>query len=430
MLDFKFIKENQESIIENCKNRLVKVEVPAIVEMIDRRAALIAELDELRRQQNENARNIKGCKTQDERMPFIQKGAQLKQDEKTKAAELEPLVATLTEQAAKIPNMTHPDVPVGADEEENKEIRRFGEPLTFDFEPKDHVQLGADLDLIDFESAAKVTGRAFYYLKNEAVMLELGLVRYAMDVLLKKGFTPFITPDLAKPDILAGIGFNPRGEETQVYSVEKENLCLIGTAEITLGGLLSKAMLDEAELPLKMAGLSHCFRTEAGAYGRVSKGLYRVHQFTKLEMFAFTLPEESEKMHEELVQIEEEIFKGLEVPFRVLDICTGDLGGPAYRKYDLEAWMPGREVENKWGEVTSTSNCTDYQSRRLEIRYRTRDGKKKDFVHMLNGTAIAISRALITLLECHQQKDGSIRIPEKLVPYVGFEAIKPKKKKK
>lgn len=427
MLDFKFIKENKAAIIENSRARNVKVDVDAVVEMIDQRAALIAEVDELHRQQNQNVREIKKCKSQDERLPFIKKGAELKATEKVKATELDELVVRLNAEAIMIPNMTHPDAPIGATEEENKEIRRFGEPLQFDFEPKDHVQIGKDLDLIDFESGAKVSGRAFYYLKNEAVLLELGLTRYVLDILLENGFTPFITPDLAKADILAGIGFNPRGEETQVYSVENSDLCLVGTAEITLGGLYSGMMLRENQLPLKLAGISHCFRTEAGAYGKVSKGLYRVHQFTKVEMFAYTLPGESEAMHDELVGIEEQIFKGLEIPFRVVDICTGDLGGPAYRKYDLEAWMPGREVENKWGEITSTSNCTDYQSRRLEIRYRSRDGKRKDYVHMLNGTAIAISRALIALLECHQQADGSVRIPEKLVPYVGFTEIRAKK---
>lgn len=424
MLDLKFIKENRDRIIENCRNRNVRVDVDAIIEMIDHRTNLIAVVDDIRRQQNENAQQIKQCKTQAERQPIIQRGAQLKQDEKNRTSELEELLARLNAEAARIPNMSHPGVPVGKTDEENLEIRRFGAPVEFDFEPKDHVQIGKDLDLIDFETAAKVTGRAFYYLKNEAVLLELGLIRYALDTVMQAGFKPFITPDLAKEEILAGIGFNPRGEETQVYSIQNENLCLVGTAEITLGGYYANSLLNETELPLKMVGISHCFRTEAGAYGRVSKGLYRVHQFTKVEMFAFTLPENSEAMHEEFVHLEEKIFQGLEIPFRVVDICTGDLGGPAYRKYDLEAWMPGREVESKWGEVTSTSNCTDYQSRRLEIRYRSRDGKKKEYVHMLNGTAIAISRALIALLECHQQKDGSIRIPEKLVPYVGFKEIR------
>ncbi len=426
MLDFKFIKENQEKIVENARHRNVKVDVAAVVQLIDRRMQLIAEVDELRRLQNENARKIKECKSQPERQPLIQTGAELKQQEKEKSAALDALLIQLNEEASKIPNMTHPDSPHGVSEEENKPIRQFGEPIKFDFTPKDHVQLGQDLDLIDFESGAKVAGRAFYYLKNEAVLLELGLIRYALDILLQEGFTPFITPDLAKPEVLAGIGFNPRGDETQVYSVENGNLCLVGTAEITLGGLYANTLLDEAELPLKLAGISHCFRTEAGAHGKVSKGLYRVHQFTKVEMFAYTLPEQSSQMHEQLVSIEERIFKGLEIPFRVVDICTGDLGGPAYRKYDLEAWMPGREVDNKWGEITSTSNCTDYQSRRLEIRYRSRDGKKKEYVHMLNGTAVAISRALIALLECHQQKDGTVKIPKNLVPYTGFEVIKRK----
>jgi len=424
MLDFKFIKENKNWIIENCQARNVTVDIDSIVNMIDQRAQLIAEVDELRRQQNQNAQQIKQCKSQVERQPFINKGAELKQVEKSKANELETFLVRLHEEAAKIPNMTHPDVPIGATEEDNKELRRRGEPIHFNFPPKDHLQLGKDLDLIDFETGAKVTGRAFYYLKNQAVLLEFGLIRLALDILLEKGYTPIITPDLAKPEVLAGIGFNPRGEETQVYSLSNANLCLIGTAEITLGGMLANTLIDEQDLPIKLCGISHCFRTEAGAHGRVSKGLYRVHQFTKVEMFAFTKPEDSEMMHEELVGIEEQIFGDLEIPFRVMDICTGDLGAPAYRKYDLEAWMPGREVETKWGEITSTSNCTDYQSRRLEIRYRSRDGKTKDYVHMLNGTAVAISRALIALLECHQQADGSVRIPKKLVPYVGFEEIR------
>jgi seryl-tRNA synthetase len=317
--------------------------------------------------------------------------------------------------------MTHPDAPIGKDDSENVEIRRWGDPPDFGFEPKDHVELGDSLGVIDFDAGAKVAGSKFYFLRGDAVLLELGLIRYAMDILLERGYQPTITPDLARDEMLVGTGFIPRGPETQIYSVEDSDLSLIATAEITLGGTLADEILDEDDLPIRLAGLSHCFRTEAGSHGRASRGLYRVHQFTKVEMFAFTTPEQSEALHNEMVEIEEHIFQGLGLPYRVVDICTGDLGGAAYRKYDLEAWMPGR---NDFGEVTSTSNTTDYQARRLRIRYR-KDGGRPQLLHTLNGTALAISRALIALLEIYQQQDGSIALPKTLVPYVGKERVEP-----
>ena len=248
----------------------------------------------------------------------------------------------------------------------------------------------------DFEAGARVAGQKFYYLRNEAVLLDLALQHYALSVAQRHGFTLHVTPDLARESVLDGLGFNPRGESSQIYSVANSDLCLVGTAEITLGGMLADQILEAERLPLKLAGLSHCFRTEAGSHGQESRGLYRVHQFTKVELFVFTEGdlEHSEAMHRNLLDIEEEVFQGLGLPYRVLDIASGDLGGPAYRKYDIEAWMPGR---GDFGEVTSTSNCTDYQSRRLKIRYRepSEDGRKNKprFVHMLNGTAVATSRA-------------------------------------
>jgi seryl-tRNA synthetase len=301
-----------------------------------------------------------------------------------------------------------------------------GEPPRFGFATLDHLALAARLELVDFEAGARVAGQKFYFLQNEAVLLELGLQRLALDVLLENGFVPFVTPDLARPEIVDGIGYNPRGEETQIYSLANADLCLIGTAEITLGGMHADAILDEDQLPRKVAGISHCFRTEAGAAGRESKGLYRVHQFTKVEMFAFTSPEQSEAMHEQLLSLEERIFQALELPYRVIDTATGDLGAPAYRKFDLEAWMPGRGEAGDWGEVTSTSNCTDYQSRRLRIRFRRKDTRKTEYVHMLNGTALAVSRTLLALLENHQRADGSVAIPKALQPYVGFDVIRPR----
>jgi seryl-tRNA synthetase len=258
----------------------------------------------------------------------------------------------------------------------------------------------------------------------------MALVQYAMQTVVRRGYTPIITPDLARVDVLEGIGFMPRDsvETRQVYTVADTDLCLIATAEITLGGMHKDQIFDEGDLPRRYVGLSHCFRTEAGAAGRDTRGLYRVHQFTKVEMFAFCTPEQSEAIHQEIREIEEEIFKGLGLAFHVIDTCTGDLGGPAYRKYDLEAWMPGRGPAGEYGEVTSTSNCTDYQARRLGVRYKGKGFKGTRFVHTLNGTAIACTRAIVAILEHYQQADGSAVVPEVLRPWVGKERIEARKK--
>ncbi len=310
------------------------------------------------------------------------------------------------------------------DDQANLELFRGKTPLPqFDFKPLDHVELSEKLDLVDFEGGARVAGHGFYFLKNEAVLLELALQRYALEVLLAEGFTPMTTPDLARNEVLEGIGFIPRGPETQIYSIEQSDLSLVATAEITLGGLLAGQTIDAEALPLKFCGISHCFRTEAGAHGRATRGLFRVHQFTKIEMFAYTLPDRSDAMLDYLRGLECRLFDGLGVPYRVVDTATGDLGGPAYRKFDLEAWMPGRGEAGEFGEVTSTSNCTDYQARRLNIRYKVKGEKGTHLVHTLNGTAIAVSRALIAILENYQQADGSVVIPEVLRGFVGKERI-------
>ncbi len=427
MLDYRFIKDNLDAVKKNIADRNMVADADSVVRLFDRKNELVTSLQTLQQQRNANAAAMKRKMDVDNcavRTRLIEEGKKLKEDISASETELAALEKDLDTEGRRIPNMAHPEAPVGKEDKDNLEVKRVGEPTKFDFEPKDHVQLGQDLDIIDFDSATKVSGTKFYYLKNEGVFLELGLVRYALDILAKRGFTPFITPDVAKTEILEGIGFNPRGAESNVYSVEGEGACLVGTAEITLGGYYSGTILPRDQLPLRMAGLSHCFRREAGAAGQFSKGLYRVHQFTKLEMFAYCLPEDSGKLHEELRSIEEEIFSGLGIPFRVVDTCTGDLGAPAYRKWDLEAWMPGRNG-GEWGEVTSTSNCTDYQARRLNIKYKDEDGKNK-YVHMLNGTAIAISRGIIAVLENFQQADGSVKIPQALVPYCGFDVIQKK----
>ncbi|MCL2763060.1 MAG: serine--tRNA ligase [Treponema sp.] len=424
MLDYKFIVEHMDAVEANIASRCMQADARAVARLYARRTELVTALQSLQQKRNTNAAAMKGKLEADQRNALIEEGKKLKEDIAQAETELTAVEQELDTEARKIPNMVHPDAPIGREDNDNREVKRHGDPPRFSFEPADHVQLGQKLDIIDFDSATKVSGTKFYYLKNEGVYLELALVRYALDILQKKGFTPFITPDVARTEILEGIGFNPRGAESNVYTLEGEDACLVGTAEITLGGYYSDKILAKEKMPIRMAGLSHCFRREAGAAGQFSKGLYRVHQFTKLEMFVYCLPEESGMFHEELRAIEEEIFAGLDIPFRVVDTCTGDLGAPAYRKWDLEAWMPGRNG-GEWGEVTSTSNCTDYQARRLNIRYKDDDGKNK-FVHMLNGTAIAVSRAIIAILENFQQEDGSVTIPRALVPYCGFDVIRNK----
>jgi seryl-tRNA synthetase len=427
MLDYKYIRDNLAAVQKNVTDRFMKADAQLVATLYDKRNEALASLDEQRKKRNDNAAAMKGKIDQAIRDELIAEGKALKEAIVELEKSAEELEARLLEEARKIPNMAHPQAPLGKEDKDNLEVKRVGEPTKFSFPPKDHVQLGQELDIIDFDAATRVSGTKFYYLKNRGVILELALVRYALDVLMKKGFTLFATPDVAKTEILEGIGFNPRGAESNVYTVEGEGTCLIGTAEITLGGYYAGSVLDRKDLPLMLAGVSHCFRREAGAAGQFSKGLYRVHQFTKVEMFAYCLPEDSDRIHEELRLIEEEIFSGLAIPFRVVDTCTGDLGAPAYRKWDLEAWMPGRNG-GEWGEVTSTSNCTDYQARRLNVKFKDEDGKNK-YVHMLNGTAMACSRGLIAVIENFQQEDGSIKIPPALVPYCGFDEIRKIEKK-
>ena len=423
MLDLRFIRENAEAVQENCRNRGVEADVGLVVELADRRSTLIQELNDLKHEQNRTAKSIGQERDPEARERLIAGSRAMKAQIPAKEAELHDVEVRLREEQLKIPNMTHPDSPIGKDDSENVEIRRSGEIPEFSFAPKDHVELGEALGIIDFEAGAKTTGSKFYFLRGDAVLLELGLIRYALDIISGYGYEPTITPDLARDEALVGTGFIPRGPETQIYSIEDDDLSLIATAEIPLAGQLTDEIVDEGRLPLRYAGLSHCFRTEAGSHGRASRGLYRVHQFTKVEMFAFTAPEDSEAVHGEMVEIEERIFQGLGLPYRVVDICTGDLGGAAYRKYDLEAWMPGRD---DFGEVTSTSNTTDYQARRLRIRYRRAEpGGRPQLIHTLNGTALAMSRALIALLEVYQREDGSVDLPEALVPYVGKGRLEP-----
>ena len=427
MLDLKFVTTHTDEVRRNSRNRNVPEDVlddiDRVVALETEHKGLLSAVEDIRRRQNEVAQATGKEKDPAKRAALIDEGKRLKAAAGDEEERLRGMEDEIKQRLRRVPNLTHPDAPVGQTEDDSRELRKVGTPRTFDFPVQDHVELGKSLDLIDFETGGKVTGTGFYFLKNDAVLLDLALQQFAIHKLVAAGFTPIITPDLARNQILEGIGFTPRGEETQVYSVEDSDLSLVGTAEITLGGMHSDELLDESQLPIKYVGLSHCFRTEAGAAGRASRGLYRVHQFTKVEMFAFCTPETSGSIHHEMLAIEEELFQALEIPYRVLDICTGDLGGPAYRKFDLEAWMPGRGEQGQYGEVTSSSDCSDYQARRLNIRYRPAGQKGTRFVHTLNGTAIALSRALIVILENYQRADGRIDVPQVLRPYVGKDVI-------
>lgn len=377
----------------------------------ERQRSLLQRVEKLRAERNRLAKEKN-----------IEEGKRVKEKLQELEPELEKAQKEFSEVFNQIPNLPLRQVPVGRNDKDNVEIRRWGEPRKFEFRPKDHLELGRLLGILDFETGAKVTGSQFYFLYGDGVLLELALVQYAMEVLQKEGFLPVITPDLAKSRYYLGTGYMPKGNEAQTYVIDGEDLGLIATAEVTLAGKHADEIIPEERLPLKYIGYSHCFRREAGAYGKYSKGLYRVHQFTKAEMFIYCQPEESNTMHEYLLEMEEKIYQTLGLPYRVLEMCTGDLGAMAARKFDIEAWMPGR---GEYGEVTSTSNCTDYQARNLGVRIRRKNGKV-EYAHMLNGTAIATSRTAIAILENCQNPDGSVTIPEVLRKWMGKERIVPR----
>jgi len=409
MIDIQFLRDNPDKVKAGiAAKNYDPVIVDEVLKLDEQKRELIQKVQELRTERNKAA---------EERN--IERGKVVKEELQKLEPELKSVEEKFDGQLNRIPNLPFDNVPIGKGEEENVEIRKWGDPTSLKLRGAwDHLQLATELDLIDFEAGAKVAGSQFYYLKNEAVLLEMALLQFGLELLSQKGFTLMMTPDLAKSRYYLGTGYLPKGDEAQIYEIDGQDLGLIATAEVTMAGYHADEVLREKDLPKKYAAVSHSFRQEGGSYGKYSKGLYRVHQFTKLEMFAYTTPDQSEKMHQELLQIEEEILQALKIPYRVLEMCTGDLGAIAAKKYDLEAWMPGR---NGYGEVTSTSNTTDYQARNLDIKYRA--GDHNEFVHMLNGTAIAISRTLIAIIENYQQEDGSVLIPEVLQKWVGKERI-------
>lgn len=426
-IDFKWIRDNKDAVATNIRNRNSNADLELVLELYAKMLDLQKEVERLRGERNVVANKMKGKLEPSERQKLIEEGKNLKEGLVTLEEDLIRLTDELQQEAQCIPNMTHPDVPIG-DEDCSTVRTTVGSPCEFSFPIKDHLQLGKELDLFDFDAAAKVSGSKFYYLKNEAVMLEMALTNWTVSEVIKRGFIPLITPEIVRSSVVEKCGFQPRGENTQVYSIEGSDQCLVGTAEIPVGGIHMDSILADSQLPLKYVAFSHCFRTEAGAAGTASRGLYRVHQFSKVEMFVLCRPEESDSYHEELIRIEEELFSLLGLHFKTLDMATADLGAPAYRKFDVEAWMPGL---GRYGEISSASNCTDYQSRRLGIRYRPSEppssttpkkGKGNvptQFVHTLNATACAVPRMIVCILENYQQEDGSIKIPEPLRPFMG-----------
>ncbi|KAJ4962531.1 hypothetical protein NE237_022470 [Protea cynaroides] len=431
-IDFKWIRDNKDAVAANIKKRNSTADLELVLELYEKMSKLQKEVERLRGERNAVANKMKGKLEPSERQKLIEEGKNLKEGLVSLEEDLILLTDKLQLEAQCIPNMTHPDVPIGG--EDCSALRKMvGSQREFNFPAKDHLQLGKELDLFDFDAAAEVSGSKFYYLKNEAVLLEMGLINWTLSEVMKRGFIPLTTPEIVRSSVVEKCGFQPRGENTQVYSIEDSDQCLIGTAEIPVGGIHMDSILSDLALPLKYVAYSHCFRTEAGAAGSATRGLYRVHQFSKVEMFILCRPEDSDSYHDELIRIEEDLFSSLGIHFKTLDMASDDLGAPAYRKFDIEAWMPGL---GRYGEISSASNCTDYQSRRLGIRFRPSDSsanQKKvaptQFVHTLNATACAVPRMIVCLLENFQQEDGSVVIPELLRPYMGgLHRINPKSK--
>eukprot|EP01018_Ginkgo_biloba_P007924 Gb_15950 [translate_table: standard] len=441
-IDFKWIRDNKDAVALNVQNRKSTADVELVVKLYEQLCCLQAEVESLRAERNVVANKMKGKLDPSDRQTLIEEGKRLKEGLVDLEEDLAQLTDKLQQEAQSIPNITHPDVPIGGEDAASLR-KKVGSKREFSFPVKDHVVLGQELDLFDFDAASEVSGTKFYFLKNEAVLLEMGLINWALSELVKRGFVPLSTPDIVRSLVIEKCGFQPRAQNTQVYSIEGTDQCLAGTAEIPVGGMHMDHILAESLLPLKYVAFSHCFRTEAGAAGYATRGLYRVHQFSKVEMFIICRPEHSDAFHEELISIEEELFSSLGLHFQTLDMPSEDLGAPAYRKYDVETWMPGL---GRYGEISSASNCTDYQSRRLNIRYRPAVGESTPstvvkpkrgksqlpppkFVHTLNATACAVPRMIISILENFQQEDGSVVIPEALQPFVGgLRVIAPKSK--
>jgi len=412
MLDIKFIRENPDKVKQGAKNKGVDIDIAKVLKLDKQKRELMVRAEQIKSEQNKLS---KGEITDDIKI----KAKDLKDQFQKSEAELKEIEENLNKLLHQIPNAPFDDVPVGKDDSENVVARKVGEPPRFDFKPKEHWELGEDLDIIDTARASKVAGSRFYYLKGKGALLEFALINLAMETLTKKGFTPVIPPVMIKKEMAWAMGYLQQTDDEEAYHLEKDDLYLTATSEQSLGAMHAGETFDEKQLPKLYVGFSTCFRREAGSHGKDVRGILRVHQFDKIEMFIFCKPEDSAKEHELLLACEEDLMQKLELPYQVIDICTGDLGVPAAKKYDIEAWMPG---QNRYRETHSTSNCADFQARRLNVRYRDKQGKL-NFVHTLNGTAFSM-RPIIAILENFQQKNGSVKVPQILHKYLDFKEIK------
>jgi seryl-tRNA synthetase len=414
MLDLKLIRSEPERVKAALARRGAAQDVDALLALDARRRELLPEVEGAQAERKTLSKQIGEAKQRGEGAEELMAAVQgLKDRIEAGKAELEEVDAALERVAAALPNLPDPDAPDGMSEEDAVVLREVGEPPSFDFEPRDHLEIGTELGLIDMESAARLSGSRFAYLKGDLVLLELALVRYALDLVRAEGHEPVVPPVLVREEALHGTGFLP-GDRDQIYEVPKDDLYLVGTSEVALAGLHADEILDAGQLPLRYAGFSTCFRREAGAAGRDTRGIFRVHQFDKVEMFSFVEPAESAAEHERLLAIEERILGELEIPYRVVNVAAGDLGAPAAKKYDCEAWIPSQD---RYRELTSCSNTTDYQARRLSCRYRPADNEAIQAVHTLNGTAVAVGRTIIALIENNQDREGGFTLPNILYQY-------------
>jgi len=417
MLDIKFIRENPDKVKEAVKNKGVEVDIDRLLKLDEERKKLLQEVEGLRAEQNKVTDEIAKEKDKNKHEKMVGEMKKLKGDLKKKEEKLKTGSGEFEKLLFSVPNVPLEGVPVGKDESDNKVLREEGKKPKFSFKPKEYLEIAEKLDLIDIERAAKVSGSRFGYIKKELVLLEFALVKLVMEEASKEGFVPIIPPALVNETSMRGMGYMERGGE-EIYKLEKDNLYLVGTSEQSIGPMHAGEVFSGEDLPKRYVAFSSCFRREAGSYGKDTKGILRVHQFDKVEMFSFCRAEESQDEHKLLLRVEEHIMKLLKLPYRVVQICTADLGDPAAAKYDIEAWMPG---QNEYRETHSTSNTTDFQSRRLQIRYKKKESL--EYVHMINGTAFANGRMLIAIIENYQQKDGSIKVPEILRKYAGFSVI-------
>ena len=413
MLDIRYIRANAEKVQESTRAKGYDVDISSLLKIDDDRRALQQRVDDLRERRNQNAAKMKGGKPE---QGLIDEGKQIKIELAEQEGYLTNLEAEYKQFLHSVPNVITDDVPLGG-EEDSVEIKVFGEQKTG---AKDHLDYALERDWVDFERGAKVAGAKFYYLKGDLALLENAITQFALDYITKKGFTYMTVPHMVNQRTMTGTGFAPRtSDQSDEYAIEGEDLALIATAEIPLTGYHADEIIDEDKLPLLYAGLSPCYRREAGASGKHTRGLFRVHQFNKLEMYAFTLPEQSAEMHQRILAIEEELWQALGISYHVINIAAGDLGAPAAKKYDIEYWSP---VDGSYRELTSCSNCTDFQARNLNIRVRRQDGSV-EVLHTLNGTAVSLARSLVVILENYQNQDGTLTVPEVLRPYMGGRAV-------